>query len=84
MSCPDHPTPFADALLDERLFVPCSASQVATAQRALAERLSRAVVELDHCVTSALEIGRPVTAKRIESVRIRAQELPGLVKEDWR
>jgi hypothetical protein len=78
------PSPITDALLAGRPVVPCWPSQVAVAQHALADRLERAVVELGHCVTSAVEIGRPVTARRIEGVRLRVAELPGLVREDWR
>jgi hypothetical protein len=78
------PSPLADALLDDRAVVPCWPHQIPVAQRALADRLGRAVEELGHCVTSAMEIGSVVTARRIESVRLRAAELPGLVREDCR
>lgn len=75
----DTSSPIADSLLGC-----CPPPFRPEAQRALEMRLKRAVAELGYCVAAALEIERPVTARRIEGVRLRAAEAAALVGEDWR
>ena len=75
----DSRSPITDALLGD-----CPPALRPEAQRALQLRLKRAVAELGFCVAAALEIERPVTARRIEAVRLRASEVANLIGEDFR
>lgn len=77
-------TPIADALSNPDALVPCPLAFRAEAQRALLLRLQRAAFEMRCCARSAVEIGMPVTARRIENVRSLCAELPNVLREDPR